>query len=767
MPRLPKSLPVLCLLFATAPAPATDYIWNTASTGNWNADGNWTPTGIPGAGDNVTIDLAGTYTVNLNGAQSANNVTLDAASATVDAFGNNFNLGGTMTLSAGNWVMGGFLGTPVTLTGGTITRGASDTGKLTVMGDLRLMNTQIANAAAIELSRAGGGRLRLAGTSAFAPGSVITMANTGQPYPSQSGITFEEGGVVDNLTVNLGQNTTLGTMGGKSLTFGPNTVVEYADPNSNYYQSAIGREINDGNDGVITLTNQGVIRSRGWLVVGRYFDVGNSPSNVDVINAGLMESHVALDINANTFVNAPGAVLRATAGGGAFLFARINWTNQGTFEVTDGGTLHLGGRFSRDDIGTIVRSGSGTTIGIFAGIMDNSGGTWALNADTGSIQLLGYELSSSGELVGGAITSSDGAKLEVRVHPSGNSGVDYTRLTGVAVGPGVLAFPATGGKVFLQGGTTLTPGDTITLAGSDTAIAYLQTQQVDGVTFVLAGDASKLQVFDNNVLTLGPTTVVRKTDTGVAHLNGGLFFETTGTATAMVNRGLVHVEQGTLRTTGSAGFAFVNRGIVQVDAGATVTGFLTDGGGTVRGGGTVDGSLDFEGAGNHLRPGASAGTLTVTGNLTLNGGTTLHAELNGHIPGTGYDQLAVTGTVTLGGAGLELSLGNGYAPEFADTLFLIANAGDDAIGGELAYLPHLGQVPVGGYLATISYAGNTDTGLPSGGNDVVLFDFTPVPEPGSILALAAAAGPGAGLWRRARRISPRVRDWRTPDHSPA
>ena len=82
-------------------------------------------------------------------------------------------------------------------------------------------------------------------------------------------------------------------------------MVEYSDPNSNFYQSAIGREWNDGNGGMVTLTNQGIIRSRGWLIVGRYFDTGNNPSNVDVINQNLMESRVALDINANTFVNAP------------------------------------------------------------------------------------------------------------------------------------------------------------------------------------------------------------------------------------------------------------------------------------------------------------------------------------------------------------------------------------------------------------------------------------------------------------------------------
>ena len=222
-----------------------------------------------------------------------------------------------------------------------------------------------------------------------------------------------------------------------------------------------------------------------------------------------------------------------------------------------------------------------------------------------------------------------------------------------------------------------------------------------------------------------------------------------------------------MRTTGVAGYAFINRGTVQVDAGATVTGFCTDGGGTVLGGGTVDGSLDFSGAANHLRPGASAGTLTVTGNLTLNSGTTLHAELNGNTPGTGYDQLAVTGSVTLAGAGLELSLGNGYAPAFADTLFLIANADGDDIVGEFANLPHLGQVSVGGYFATISYAGNTDTGLTTGGNDVVLFNFTPVPEPGSILAVAAVGGMGAGLWRRVRRFNLRGLGSRTRGRSPS
>ena len=115
-----------------------------------------------------------------------------------------------MTLSAGNWVMGGFMGTPVTLTGGTITRGAGDTGTFTVDGDVRLINTQIANAAVLRFGQ-GGARLRLSGTAAFAPGSVLTIPyHNGAPLSSGTGITFEAGGMINNLTVNLAVNTTSG-----------------------------------------------------------------------------------------------------------------------------------------------------------------------------------------------------------------------------------------------------------------------------------------------------------------------------------------------------------------------------------------------------------------------------------------------------------------------------------------------------------------------------------------------------------------------------
>jgi len=120
----------------------------------------------------------------------------------VNAFGGNLNLGGTMTLSAGNWVMGGLNGTPAVLTGGTITRPAGGTGTFTVSGDLRLTDTQV-NGNVLKFDHSATARLRLSGAANFQPGSVITFTtNGGPPYSSSTGITYESGGTLDNATVN-------------------------------------------------------------------------------------------------------------------------------------------------------------------------------------------------------------------------------------------------------------------------------------------------------------------------------------------------------------------------------------------------------------------------------------------------------------------------------------------------------------------------------------------------------------------------------------
>jgi hypothetical protein len=743
----------VAVLVLPSPARAVNYVWNTAASGNWNVGANWNPAAVPTGTDNATITAAGTYQVSLTDAREVNNLTLNSANATLFQWTSaaSMTLNGTATLNAGRWLAGGLMGSPSTITGGTITRAANGTGTLQMEGDLRLVNAQV-NGNLLRFNPASGSRLRLSGTAGILPGGVVSLVNP-VVYASNSGITFESPvSVLDNVTVNLGFNTTLGAAGGVNLTLGANAVVQYHDVNF-VGPSVVGREFYDGNGGLVTLNNQGTIRCTGGeLYVGRFFDTANSLPNVAVTNTGLIEATAGVvTVHNNTFTNGPVGVVRATNGGQVFLFA-YDWVNQGTFEVGGNNSDFLmGGRFTRAGMGTITRTGT-NTVGFYAARMDNSGGTFALTAATGNYILWGQELFGGAEIVGGAITATGGAKLEVRVIPGGVTGVDYNRLTDVDVGAGVLTFPSNYGKLILRGTSTLAAGDTLTLAGNFTELAFAQTRQLDNLTVVLAGDGSRLSAQESNTLTLGPTTLVRKTGTGTAALGNYLLLDTSGTTT-LINRGTVRVEQGTLQFTRFNNQVFTNEGVIQVDAGATLSGQnLVTNGGTVRGAGTVAASVTFAGTGNHLRPGdsgtAATGRLSVTGNVTLTAGTTATFRLNGATAVTGHDQLAVTGTVDLGGATLATALG--YAPSTTDLLFLVTNDGTDAVTGTFTGAPNNSLVTVGGYTARISYFGDSATAALIGGNDVVLYNFTPVPEPAAVGVLAGlAAGLAAG--RRSRR----------------
>jgi hypothetical protein len=201
----------------------------------------------------------------------------------------------------------------------------------------------------------------------------------------------------------------------------------------------------------------------------------------------------------------------------------------------------------------------------------------------------------------------------------------------------------------------------------------------------------------------------------------------------------------TAGTTVADGTLLVNG---QATGSGTGTGAVMVGGATLGGTGRIGGPVTVV-AGGVLAPGSNGpGTLTVNNNLNLTGLSApafLRVELNGSAAGQ-YDQVAVNGTVTLGGAFLSTITGSGFAPAQTDVLTLIDNDGADAVSGTFFGLPQGAPVNLGTYTATISYAAGT-------GNDVVLTNFQPVPEPGTVVAAGAA---GLGLIGQLRRsIRPR------------
>jgi hypothetical protein len=80
------------------------YTWNGSISTAWNTAGNWTPSGVPGTADNVTV-ITGTNTCTLNSSSTINNLTL--TSGTLDL--------GLATLTVA--------GTTATFTSGTVQNG--------------------------------------------------------------------------------------------------------------------------------------------------------------------------------------------------------------------------------------------------------------------------------------------------------------------------------------------------------------------------------------------------------------------------------------------------------------------------------------------------------------------------------------------------------------------------------------------------------------------------------------------------------------------
>ncbi len=104
-------------LFLPAVALAQQvYTWNNASGGSWGTAANWTPNGIPSAGDKAVFDNGGTYTVSNVPATSIGAIEVDnntqvtftaTASNTVTLTGYGSGAGNALNINSGTLTLGG------------------------------------------------------------------------------------------------------------------------------------------------------------------------------------------------------------------------------------------------------------------------------------------------------------------------------------------------------------------------------------------------------------------------------------------------------------------------------------------------------------------------------------------------------------------------------------------------------------------------------------------------------------------------------------
>jgi T5SS/PEP-CTERM-associated repeat protein/autotransporter-associated beta strand protein len=357
---------------------------------------------------------------------------------------------------------------------------------------------------------------------------------------------------------------------------------------------------------------------------------------------------------------------------------------------------------------------SSLTVGQFA-----SGTLTVTNG--GQVQCAGSGIIGDNAGATGSVTV-DGAGSRLTVTNDltvGNSGTGTLSVTGGGVlNTAALLRVSNTGSVTANGGTVCAGQ----LAGTGPITLTNPTGQDALIITGAAGGASYGGVIDG-------TGSVRKTGGGTQTFTGANLYSG-GTTVA---GGILFVNN----TTGSG----TGTGPVAVTAG-----------GTLGGSGRIAGAVTV-GSGGVVAPGdtaATTGVLTLANGITLAGGSTFAVKLNGATAGGQYDQLYVTGgAVDLGGSTLSASLGN--PPGLTDNWFIIVNRGSGPVIGTFDGLPQGASFPLGSTTAYISYTGDFATGLPYGGNDVMIsMQVTPVPEPGAVLGVAAAGLVLAALRRRGR-----------------
>ena len=106
-------LVAIAFLLVLSARTQTSYTWNGSLSTNWNTAGNWTPNGIPGAADNVTI-VTGSNTCQVSGNPTISNFTL--TSGTIDLGGGTFTIAGATVAFNKGTVQNGTLSVPAATT---------------------------------------------------------------------------------------------------------------------------------------------------------------------------------------------------------------------------------------------------------------------------------------------------------------------------------------------------------------------------------------------------------------------------------------------------------------------------------------------------------------------------------------------------------------------------------------------------------------------------------------------------------------------------
>jgi T5SS/PEP-CTERM-associated repeat protein len=660
-----------------------------AGSGTWNTAGNWSPAGVPGAGDDVNIKpidgVSRTITydypgpaitlnslgVNLNGG-------IGFATTTLSMSGNNLMTGeldvgwsgfggsggnGTFTQTGGVTTVNGpgvYIGVNATDRGTynlsssaslsvstSLVVGSSGTGVLNIQGNATAATDSllINSASAVNLnggtlrfntvSGTGGvtrifytaGTIQLAGNRDFSlDGTIAALFSSHPTVPAGKGLTIEGDATVYDFGVGKSLLVNGGSFTSNRLELGK-------------FASGQGRtgnlEITDG--GTVTSNTDGIIALDDFATATATVSGPGSTWNVgDEMWVGGQGDSGVLNIRDGALVHIATKLYLAFEGvinldGGTIRFNDylrfLNGANDGIFNFNTG-TIQLAGN---------------RNIGSDAAIIDILGAAPTLSAGKGLAIEGDATISSALNLNGGTLRATN-----LIINGSFHFGGGLLELSGGTIsGLANLAVP-TGGEFRASGvqsvriagaaGSTITATGNLTL-GNASAVNGFGTQGTfqAGANTITLLDANDV-VFDS----LSLATLGSGASPGTLNAANGLTLGFGGNITGF----------GTISTPNNVAKPLINNGHITGNSAAqriTLPGY-------VKGVGTFD-NVNITGT---FSPGLSPTILSV-GNVTFSPTSTLIMELGGTMPGSGYDQIQSAGTIELGGT-LQISLINGFAP---------------------------------------------------------------------------------------------------------
>jgi Ca2+-binding RTX toxin-like protein len=576
--------------------------WKAAVSGDWDLGSNWSAGHVPTASEDVSISVAGSYTVT----KSTN--TADSAHS----------------LSASH---------PLVITGGKITVATTSSGNITLQG-----------------GTLAGGTINSALSFTINSGTLDAVTlGVDQTIPSGTSLRVSDGILLNGHTITLTagpSSATLyflqGTSAAQTITGPGNIVLAGSSPNLdtvNVYGTTAAP--------VTFTSNVSIKASAGGLVNDVYSQAGGFLFNgtmtagpgagtltVNAItNKGSISASGSGSLTITNLANTAGKTVSIT-GSGTLDLEGTSWTNAGTIAETNS-NVKLGGTFTKAALGTFNRTGGTVDL---TGTMDVANGPLAFTATTGSWNLV------AGTIKNISLLTFTGANQLLFTLNSGT--LDKVTL---------------GTDLTIPGGTSLRISDgmqmnghTITLAAgpSSATLYFLQgtsaSQTISGPgTIVFAGSSPNLDTV--NVYGTSAAPVTFTANITIKSPNGGLLNDVYAQPAGFLFNGAITVGPGagTLNIN-----SITNKGSIGIGGGAsaTISSLVNTAGKTVSitGGGT----LGLEGTGW-----TNAGTISETSSIVKLGGTFTKTGL-GTLTRSG-GTIDLTGTMDVAGSTLAFTATTG------------------------------------------------------------------------------------------------------------